>query len=138
MERAIVFVDGSNWYHGCAALGLRNLGRLDFASISRKLVQGRTWGATRYYVGEVPMAGSRELAAKQQRFLAFLQSRDPRITVHLGRLEPRAVQDEAAVELLRYLGALRVRIEPLVYHDLLAIAKTHSVARIMVEKAVDV
>ena len=38
----------------------------------------------------------------------------------------------------RYLGALRVRIDPSVYHDLLELAKTYSVERVMVEKAVDV
>ncbi len=138
MERAIVFVDGSNWYHGCVALGLKNLGRLNFAKTSRKLVRAREWTATRYYVGEVPQAGIRELAANQQRFLAFLLSCDHRITVHLGRLEPREIRNEAAAELLRYLGALRVRIDSSVYHDLLALARAHSVARVMVEKAVDV
>jgi uncharacterized LabA/DUF88 family protein len=41
LDRAIVFVDGSNRYHGCVAFGLKSLGRLDFAKISRKLVQAR-------------------------------------------------------------------------------------------------
>jgi len=138
MERAVVFVDGSNWYFGCAALGLRNLGRMDFARISRKLVQHRTWSATRYYVGEVPMTGKTELAAAQQRFLAFLRSCDRRISVHLGRLERRESRNEVAAAILRYLGSLRTRIEPSIYHDLVAVAKAHSVARVMVEKAVDV
>jgi uncharacterized LabA/DUF88 family protein len=138
LDRAIVFVDGSNWYHGCASLGLKNLARLNFAKISRKLVQARQWTATRYYVGQVPQGGIRELAANQRRFLSFLRSCDSRITVHLGRLEPREIPNEAAAELLRYLGALRVRIDPSVYHDLLELARAHSVARVMVEKAVDV
>ena len=138
MDRAIVFVDGSNWYHACAALGLRNLGQLNFSKVSRKLVQDRQWIATRYYVGEVPQSGNRGLAANQRQFLAFLRSCDYRITVHLGRLEPREIPNETAAELLRYLSALRSRINPSVYHDLLELGRAHSVARVMVEKAVDV
>ncbi len=84
------------------------------------------------------MAGNRELAAGQQRFLAFLRSCDRRISVHLGRLERRESRSEVADAILRYLGGLRTRIEPSVYHDLVALAKAHSVARVMVEKAVDV
>ena len=138
MIRAIVFVDGSNWYHGCAALGLGNIGRLDFARVSRKLARHRRWTATRYYVGEVPQTGTAELAAKQQRFLRFLRSCDPRISVHLGRLEPREHRNEAADALTRYLTNLSVRIPPAVYHDLLELARSHIVSRFMVEKAVDV
>ncbi len=86
----------------------------------------------------MPPGGIRELAANQRRFLAYLRSCDPRIAVHLGRLEPRETRSKAAAELLRYLGALRVRIPLPVYHDLLELARAHLVARVMVEKAVDV
>ena len=138
MERAIIFVDGSNWYHGCAAIGLSRLGRLDFAQISRKLTQNRQWLSTRYYVGQMPQGATRTLAAGQRRFLRFLRSSDARISVHLGRIEVRQVRSEAAAQLLGYLGALRSRIDPAVYQDLLAVARDHAVVQVLVEKAVDV
>lgn len=40
--------------------------------------------------------------------------------------------------MLEYLGNLEVRIDKGVYHDLVAIAKRHESATVMVEKAVDV
>lgn len=89
-------------------------------------------------MGEVPHGGIRKLAAKQRRFLAYLRSCHPRITAHLGRLEPRDIPSEAAAQLHRYLRELRVRIPLAVYHDLLELARSHSLARVMVEKAVDV
>ena len=138
MDRAILFVDGSNWYHGCASLGLEDLGRLDFARVSRRLVRHRDWLATRYYVGRVPESVNRRLAASQQRFLRFLRSCDPRIAVRLGRIEPREARSEAAAELRRYLADLRFGINPTVYRDLPKIATKYAVARVMVEKSVDV
>ena len=55
-DRAIVFIDGNNWYHGLKASGVRDLGRLDYARISRKLAGPRLWTATRYYIGRVPLS----------------------------------------------------------------------------------
>jgi len=44
---AVVFVDGSNWYHSLRAAGVTNIGKLDLARVSRKLVQQRRWKGTR-------------------------------------------------------------------------------------------
>lgn len=137
-DRAAFFVDGSNWYHGCLSLGLRRLGRLNFARLSLRLAEHRRWIATRYYVGLVPRSGDTSLAADQQRFLDRLRAQDPRISVHPGRLEPRRVANEAAVELKRYLASLKVRIDAGVYADLIRLAETHARITVMVEKAVDV
>jgi uncharacterized LabA/DUF88 family protein len=100
LERIDFFVDGSNWYHACIAIGLHGL--------------------------------------NQERFLAALCGQDPRISVHLGRIEPRPVVNEAAMELKRYLSSLRIRIAPAVYRDLMRIAEAHDRSVVMVEKAVDV
>ncbi len=112
MNRAVLFVDGSNFFHGCSQLGLRGLARLNYARLSAKLVESRSWCGTRYYVGEVPRAGDLRLAAHQERFLDTLRSTDPRISVHLGRIEPRRSTSEAARALKRYLGELKIPLDP--------------------------
>ena len=33
-DRAILFVDGNNWYHGCTKIGAPNLFELSYAGIS--------------------------------------------------------------------------------------------------------
>ena len=137
-DRAILFVDGNNWYHSLREIGLRDLGRLDYSAISLKLVGPREWLETRYYIGQVKQTGDTTLYAAQRRFLAKLSATDNRVTYHLGRLETRTVKNEAAEEVKRYLSNLRVRIDMAVYHELMGIAQEHSVSEVMVEKAVDV
>ena len=137
-DRAVLFVDGSNWYHALKGIGIASPGRLDYAKLSQKLVGPRTWVATRYYIGQVRQVGNRRLYRDQRRFLAGLRNSDPRISTHLGRLEPRTVENEGARELQQYLHALSVQIDRGVFHDLLAIAARHASTQIMVEKAVDV
>ena len=102
-DRAILFVDGSNWYHALKGIGVVSPGRLDYAKLSQKLVGPRIWVATRYYIGQVRQVGNRRLYRDQRRFLAGLRNSDPRISIHLGRLEPRTVENEGARELQQYL-----------------------------------
>lgn len=137
-DRAVVFIDGNNWYHSIKDVGVEDLGRLDYGKISRKLLGPRDWIATRYYIGQVPQTGDTSLYAAQRRFLASLLATDRRIGTYLGRLEERPVDDPAANELLHYSATLQVRIDPKVYHDLVAIGKRHRKAKALVEKAVDV
>ena len=35
-DRAVVFVDGNNWYHALRDIGLDDLGRLDYRRIPRE------------------------------------------------------------------------------------------------------
>ena len=137
-DRAIVFIDGNNWYHGLKTVGVGDLARLDYASISRKLAGPRLWIATRYYIGRVPQTGNVQLYAAQRHFLAQLVRTDARISVHLGRLEPRSAEDAVARELRAYLANLPQRIDPDVFRDLMRIARSQRPATVMVEKAVDV
>lgn len=138
VDRAAFFIDGNNWYHGCLALGLRGLSRLNYARVCQRLAGERSWVGTSYYIGKAPPAGNLKLAADQERFLARLRAQDPRISVWLGRLEPRSVASPAAVSLRRYLARLPVRIDDRIYRDLMRLATEHSHATVMVEKAVDV
>ena len=136
--RAVLFVDGNNWYHSLGNAGVRDLGRIDYARISKKLVGPRTWIGTRYYIGRVQQRDSGKLYADQRRFLRRLESDDRRISVHLGRLERRVVRSEAASELRRCLAEIPVRINQDVFRDLMTIATRHERTGITVEKAVDV
>lgn len=135
--RAVLFIDGSNWYHGIKKAGVTDLLRLDYGKISAKLVGHRDWVATRYYNGQVSQTGNVSLYADQRRFLAKLKS-NHRITTHLGRLEPRQRVNKAAQELRSYLAADPIGIDLKVYRDLTQIAIKHQYTTIMVEKAVDV
>jgi uncharacterized LabA/DUF88 family protein len=137
-ERSVLFVDGNNWYHTLTNLGVSNLGRLNYAKVSRKLVGPRAWTATRYYVGQVRQQEDSTLYSAQRRYMAWLEGRDPRISVHYGRLEQRPAKNDAAVALKRYLAELKVRIDPTVYKELLSLADRHTTLSVTVEKAVDV
>lgn len=137
-ERAILFIDGSNWYHSLRNIELDDLGRLSYSQISRKLVGARDWVATRYYIGQVRQEGNVALYASQRRFLAALEAEDPRITVLFGRLEKRPDTNPAAQELKQYLAQLTTRIDPTVYHHLVGLAQRHASTEVLIEKAVDV
>jgi uncharacterized LabA/DUF88 family protein len=138
VARALLFIDGNNWYHGLKNAECGDLGRLDFGRIAKKLVGPRSWVGSRYYIGQVRQTGNRNLYAEQRRFLDAFRAADARHSVHLGRLEPRPTKSPAAEELLAYLGGLQTRLEPQVYQDLVAIGDRHRRAEVMVEKAVDV
>lgn len=137
-DRAVVFIDGNNWFHALRAIGVDDRGRLDYRTISLKLLGPRAWVATRYYIGRVPQQGDVRLYAEQRRFLAGLAATDAKISAHLGRLERRTVDSAAARELHHYLANLTTRIDTRVYHDLMRIAGAHRNAAVWVEKAVDV
>lgn len=137
-NRAVLFIDGNNWYHSLKTAGVGDLGRLSYVSVSQKLVGPREWVGTRYYIGRVRQGDNRRLYADQRRFLDALHQADPKISVHLGRLEPRSVKNAAAEEILHYLNSLQVRIDQSVYQDLMRIAHRHRKTEVVVEKAVDV
>lgn len=133
------FVDGSNWYHSLVGAGLRSLGRLCYPRICDKLAgPGRRWVAMRYYIPDVGAIGDPKLTRDQRRFLGDLVAQDPRISIHMGRLESRHAESEAARALLGYLTRLTIRIAPSVYRELVELGRTHRTTRVFVEKAIDV
>lgn len=137
-DRAVIFVDGNNWFHGLCKVGVEDRGRLDYRKISQKLVGPREWVETRYYIGQVNQKHNASLYAQQRSFLARLTSTDPRISVHFGRIEPRIASNDAADELRSYLGSVKDRIDPEIFSDLNDIASRHTDVAVFVEKAVDV
>ena len=137
-DRAVIFIDGNNWFHALCDIGVRDRARLDYRKISQKLVGPREWIGTRYYIGQLSQQHNPTLYAQQRSFLANLQNTDPKISVHLGRIEPRAAQDDAAKELREYLAKLTTKIDSTVFAELSAISRRHSQSVVFVEKAVDV
>ena len=114
-DRAVVFIDGNNWFHGLCDAGVADRAQLDYRKISEKLLGPRQWIETRYYIGQVNQKHNASLYAQQRSFLARLTSTDSRISVHFGRIEPRSSSNEAANELGDYLAGARGRIAPEVF-----------------------
>jgi uncharacterized LabA/DUF88 family protein len=133
-DRAVLFIDGNNWYHACRNCGVRDLFTLDYAAISLKLTAPREWTGTRYYIGALKQEhkGHRE----QRQFLSGLQNTDPRISVHLGRIEERPKPNELAEALLLYVE--KTELEPEVRSSLLNLAQRHKFVSLLKEKAADV
>ena len=137
-DRAVVFIDGNNWYHALGHVNVEDRARLDYKKMSEKLLGPREWIGTRYYIGQVNQKFNTSLYGQQRSFLAGLADTDSRISVHLGRIEPHRVSNEAAKELREYLGKLTTKIDTEIFADLSDIARRHADATVFVEKAVDV
>jgi uncharacterized LabA/DUF88 family protein len=137
-DRAVVFIDGNNWFHSLCNIGVERRTLLDYRKISEKLLGPRQWISTRYYIGQINQRANPTLYAQQRSFLASLEKTDPRISVCLGRIEPRTGTNDAARELREYLARLTIKIEPTVFAELSDLAKRHHEATVFVEKAVDV
>src|SRR4030095_3113324 len=132
-DRALLFIDGNNWYHACRAEGVTDLFALDYAAVSRKLAGPRQWVGTRYYIGALKQhhPGYRE----QRQFLARIQNRDSRIQVRLGRIEERPKENELSAALLNYLATTPHNLEPQVRQQLQDLANQHRQVSFLKEKA---
>jgi len=137
-DRAILFVDGNNWYSFMKKCGVKDPMILSYATISTKLLGPRTWIATQYYIGAVKQEGNLSLYAEQRRFLASLTAEDSRITVHLGRVERREEVNPLADEVESYLRQPHLNIGEDVRNHLRILAKGQRLLRQYKEKAVDV
>jgi uncharacterized LabA/DUF88 family protein len=133
-DRAIIFIDGNNWYHACKNNGVTDLLLLDYAAISKKLIGPRDWLETRYYIGSLKQEhkGYKE----QRQFLSKLKNQDARITVCLGRIEERPKENELASALFKYLQT--VKLDPATRADLTRLANEHRMVSYLKEKAADV
>lgn len=140
-ERAIVFVDGANFYHRLCEVGVVDPNRLDLRRVAKKLAQAREVVEIRYYLGKVtPKSGGahERIKATQQRLLSALQKQG--VMVCFGRLEHRTEENELAKQLLSFLGNPPPevgKIEQPLYKRLYAMANTHRKVEYWVEKAVD-
>ena len=137
-ERAAVFIDGSNWYHSLRAAGVGNLRRLSYSRISQKLSGNRRWIETRYYIGALKQHWDPAAYAAQRAFLSLLQREDPRITVHLGRLEHRVHENPLAAAVLAALNDPRLPMPEPARQHLASLAAAHRSVQALKEKAVDI
>jgi uncharacterized LabA/DUF88 family protein len=138
-DRAILFIDGNNWYHGLAACGVLDPMRLSYAKVSEKLVGPRDWVGTRYYIGALKQDWNRTDYANQRRFLSGIEADDKRVTVHLGRLERRPMKNPLADELTSYLLTPEGLTLPTGPRGTLSMmAYQHQKVTTLKEKAVDV
>jgi hypothetical protein len=136
-DRAILFIDGSNWFHALVEVGIERKLTLDYAKISQKLLgPSRKWVGTRYYIGR--LMSTAPGYSDQRRLEDRLTKTDPRISIHFGRVEPNVVENEAAKKILNYLASLKMKIDSRTYRDLIDIAKEHVKTIVWKEKAVDV
>ena len=136
-QRAILFIDGSNWYHSLRRNAVTAPMELDYGKISHKLVGPREWMQTRYYIGALQQEWNPRAYADQRRFLDRLQRTDERITVRLGRLEPRLETNPLAEKLAALVESEPTALGPLsqTLHEL---AARHSNITVLREKAVDI
>ena len=137
VERALIFIDGSNFYHGMKGeLGLLS-SDIHYEKFSQKLVMGREWRETRYYVGQVMNEGNKSLYKTQRKFLSSLE-KFSRVNSFLGSMKKHP--NKRLKPLTRWLNALPSRPEISVPDDV--IAELSKIAddkkTIYTEKAVDV
>ena len=86
LERAVLFIDGSNFYHAAKNIGIAT-GELDYQKLADKLVMNRQLAGIRYYVGQV--SGNLSRRSSQQKFLSRIQGQG--VKVFTGRIERRMV-----------------------------------------------
>lgn len=91
---------------------------------------------TRYYVGALKQGQA--AYPDQRRFLSRLRNADSRITVHLGRIEPRPVPNELSIKLLDYLARAVPSLDAEMAAQLLGLAHQHAFVSVFKEKETDV
>jgi len=85
-EKAIVFIDGNNFYHGLKVMGLPT--KIDFEKFVLKLTKGFHLIKTFYYNSPLPQQKDPEEYRKQRKFFNYIGSL-ARFELILGRLEKR-------------------------------------------------
>lgn len=134
VERAFLFVDGSNFYHALHDIGI-STSELDYQALAHKLILDRELVGVRYYVGEVREDIPR--IAAQRRFLAGLRAQG--IEVTLGRIERRKLQpnrNRLIARLQHLIDGNRAALNEAILGELEALCTTSLLY--FVEKRVDV
>jgi len=133
-DRAILFVDGNNWYHAVKDCGISQ--DLTYKRISEKLVGPRRWIGTRYYIGK--LATNAPYYRQQRQFAENLLAEDQRLTIHYGRIESREKRNPLVDPLLHLLGAWEDKLDRNFRRELVQLIDGHRWISQFKEKAVDV
>ena len=105
-ERAVIFIDGNNLYHGVDRLGIGQSSMdINYDRLSEKLVDGRKWTGTRFYIGKVPKEYNLEAHRNQLQLISDFEKCD-RIQHYFGRLEKRRVHDSVSKHIKKWLNNL--------------------------------
>lgn len=138
MEKAVIFIDGNNFFKSLEAAGVPDRGRLDYAKISKKITTPRDWLETRYYIGKVTRAWSQSLERSQRRFRNDYLADDGRCHWFYGRFDIRPAKIEGLDDLKKIVEAQKDNLPVHVYNVLMRAIRQKLTAKIQVEKAVDV
>ena len=84
--RAVLFVDGNNWYHGLKRIGV-DAYDLDYRQVAAKLLMGRSLSGIRFYVGRI--TGDRTRITRQATKIAALEAQGMQIT--WGRVQKNLI-----------------------------------------------
>ena len=131
-ERTVVFIDGSNFYHGfinsAKGPGFQpaDYKHLDFMALARKLAKGRHVKEVRYYIGKLKQEGNPPLYTRQRQWLSALERSG--VTCRLGRVEKRKRQGKDTMPLAKWLAALpegKFNLDPDLRRDLEALCRTN-------------
>ncbi len=133
-DRAILFIDGNNWYHSLENSGIAQ--NLSYKAISEKLTRPRQWVGTRYYIGK--LAPNAPDYKQQKRFTDGLRQEDKRITVHFGRIEKRERRNPLVDPLLHLIGAWDEKLDREFRTELVKLIDKYRWISQYKEKAVDV
>ena len=138
-KRAIVFIDGNNFYHALKEHIFSKLGRIhiNYRTMSQRLALNRELLEIRYYIGRVRNEGDRTRYAHQRKFIDFMQKDGVRF--FFGRLEKRTVPSTLSKELGRWMNSLKPRgitLDSAVYRKLHELRQKEEIVT-WVEKAVE-
>lgn len=137
-DRAVIYIDGNNWYHFLKTQDVVNPFNLSYAKISTKLVGPREWKETRYYIGALKQQWNAVDYRNQRAFLSIIRKDDSRITVHLGRLERRFQENPLVDPILRLVEDPKAGIPKPAQQQLRGLVKGFAKVETLKEKAVDV
>lgn len=135
-ERAVFFIDGSNWYHAAKKSRI-STSAIDYRKFARKLSQQhREVIQIRYYIGRV--SGDLSRSRRQASFLSLIKKQG--VKVILGHLEKKRIRPENN-EIQKDLRTLLSDYGHLIKHPVILnkLKKlTHQDAYSYTEKRVDV
>ena len=85
-SRAVLFIDGNNWFHGLRKNGI-DAYDLDYRKFARQLLKGRSLAEIRFYIGRV--TGDRDRVERQRNRIASLESQGVQVT--WGRIQKNVI-----------------------------------------------
>ena len=87
--RAVLFIDGNNWFHGLRRISV-DAYDLDYRKVAGELLKGRSLAEIRFYIGRV--SGDRDRIERQRERVASLESQGVHVT--WGRIQKNVIPPE--------------------------------------------